>query len=29
MFDNYLTIFKEFHWGRYTLNSFIVAGLSP
>jgi multiple sugar transport system permease protein len=28
MFDNYLTIFKEFHWGRYTLNSFIVAGLS-
>jgi multiple sugar transport system permease protein len=24
----YLTIFKEFHWRRYTLNSFIVAGLS-
>ena len=27
-FDNYLRIFKEFHWGRYTLNSFIVAGSS-
>lgn len=27
-FDNYLTIFREFNWGRYTLNSLIVAGLS-
>jgi multiple sugar transport system permease protein len=27
-FDNYLTIFREFNWGRYTLNSLVVAGLS-
>lgn len=26
MFSNYVTVLKEFNFGRYTLNSFIVAG---
>jgi len=26
MFSNYITVLKEFNFGRYTLNSFIVAG---
>ncbi len=26
MFSNYATVLREFHFGKYTLNSFIVAG---
>lgn len=28
MFSNYITVFSEYNFGRFTMNSFIVAGLS-